>query len=75
MLVISPSSCSLLQRWVVTSTKSPIPFHLATATLPLRAMVAVTLLALHPVACAVMIVMMVASFKTSRVISIVTYKP
>ena len=62
-------------RWVVTSTKSPIPFHLSTSTLPLRAMVTITLLAIHPVACALLLVLMVVTFKTSRVISTSVYRP
>ena len=62
-------------RWVVTSVKAPIPFHLSTSTLPLRAMVTITMLAVHPVACAMLIVLMVVAFKTSRVISIIVYRP
>ena len=68
-------ACVAVGRWIIYSVKSTIPCHLSTSSLPLRAMLMVTLLAVHPVACFVMVVVMIVVMKLLRFICIAIYKP
>jgi hypothetical protein len=68
-------ACIAVARWIISSVKSTIPCHISTSPLPLRAMVMVTLLAVHPVACLLMIAFMVVVMKLLRIICISVYKP
>jgi hypothetical protein len=68
-------ACIAVARWIISSEKSTIPCHISTSSLPLRAMVMVTLLAIHPVACLLMIAFMIVVMKLLRIICISIYKP
>ena len=67
--------CTAVSKWILTSVKSTIPSHIATASLPLQVMLMVTLLAVHPVACGVVLALMIVVMKLMRFICITIYKP
>jgi hypothetical protein len=67
--------CAAVSIWLVTSVKTTIPCHLSSSTLPFRTMVLVTLLGVHPIACFMMVALLIIAMKALRFACIVIYKP
>ena len=67
--------CAVVGVWVVTSVKTTIPCHLSTSSLPLRTMLLITLLGIHPIACFMMVVLIIVAMKALRFACVVIYKP
>ena len=58
-----------------TTAKATVPCYISTFTLPLRAMLIVSLLAVHPVACLLMLAYMIITMKALRLTCIIIYTP
>ncbi len=67
--------CATVTLWVATSTKATIPCHLSTSSLPLRCMLLVTLLGIHPIACLMMVALLIIAMKALRFACVVIYRP
>lgn len=67
--------CAAVTMWAATSAKATIPCHLSTSSLPLRCMLLVTLLGIHPIACLMMVALLIIAMKALRFACVVIYRP